>query len=96
MAEAIQTVLRREGYSKPYEALKGLTRTNDTINKQSIADFIDTLNISDELKVELKLINPSTTQALNLFKRFYISIRSHPSSKQNGIINWPTLVKKQG
>ena len=59
MAEAIQTVLRREGYSKPYEALKGLTRTNDTINKQSIADFIDTLNISDELKVELKLINPS-------------------------------------
>ena len=59
VAEAIQTVLRREGYSKPYEALKGLTRTNDTINKQSIADFIDTLNISDELKVELKLINPS-------------------------------------
>ena len=59
VAEAIQTVLRREGYSKPYEALKGLTRTNDTINKQSIANFIDTLNISDELKVELKLINPS-------------------------------------
>ncbi len=59
VAEAIQTVLRREGYAKPYEALKGLTRTNDTINKQSIADFIDTLNISDELKAELKLINPS-------------------------------------
>ena len=59
VAEAIQTVLRREGYSKPYEALKGLTRTNEDINKQSIANFIDTLNISDELKAELKLINPS-------------------------------------
>ena len=59
VAEAIQTVLRREGYSKPYEALKGLTRTNEAINKQSIANFIDTLNINDELKSELKRINPS-------------------------------------
>ena len=59
VAEAIQTILRREGYPKPYEALKGLTRTNEDINQQSIANYIDKLNISDELKAELKLINPS-------------------------------------
>ena len=59
VAEAIQTVLRREGYPKPYEVLKGLTRNNEAINQQIIANFIDTLNISDELKEELKLINPS-------------------------------------
>ena len=59
VAEAIQTILRREGYSKPYETLKGLARTNKVINQQSIANFIDTLNISDKLKAELKLINPS-------------------------------------
>ena len=59
VAEAIQTVLRREGYPNPYEALKGLTRTNEAINQQSIANFIDTLNISDELKAEMKQINPS-------------------------------------
>lgn len=59
VAEAIQTILRREGYPKPYEALKGLTRTNESTNQQSIANFIDTLNISDELKAELKLITPS-------------------------------------
>jgi adenylosuccinate lyase len=59
VAEAIQTVLRREGYPKPYEALKGLTRTNEAINQQSIANFIDTLNISEELKAELKTISPS-------------------------------------
>jgi adenylosuccinate lyase len=59
VAEAIQTILRREGYPKPYEALKGLTRTNDVINQKSIASFIDTLNISDELKLKLKEINPS-------------------------------------
>ena len=59
VAEAIQTILRREGYPKPYEVLKGLTRTNDVINQKSIASFIDTLNISDELKLKLKEINPS-------------------------------------
>ena len=58
VAEAIQTVLRREGYPKPYEALKGLTRTNAKITQKSIADFIDTLNISEQLKSELKLISP--------------------------------------
>ncbi len=59
VAEAIQTILRREGYPNPYEALKGLTRTNDTINKQSISKFIDTLNVSEIIKTELKAINPS-------------------------------------
>jgi len=59
VAEAIQTILRREGYQNPYEALKGLTRTNTKINKQSIADFIDTLDISGSIKQELKAISPS-------------------------------------
>jgi len=59
VAEAIQTILRREGYQNPYEALKGLTRTNTKINKQSIADFIDTLDISESIKQELKAISPS-------------------------------------
>lgn len=58
VAEAIQTILRREGYSNPYEALKGLTRTNQKINRQSISDFIGTLEISDEIKEELLAINP--------------------------------------
>ena len=58
-AEAIQTVLRREGYPKPYEALKELTRTNTHITKESISSFIDTLNVSDDIKTELKKISPS-------------------------------------
>jgi adenylosuccinate lyase len=59
VAEAIQTILRRESYPNPYEALKGLTRTNETINKQSISNFIDTLEVSDAIKSELKAISPS-------------------------------------
>ena len=59
VAEAIQTILRREGYPKPYEALKGLTRTNEAINQKSIATFIDSLEINSELKEELKKISPS-------------------------------------
>ena len=59
VAEAIQTILRREGYPNPYEALKDLTRTNTVINKEAIQNFIQTLNISDEIKVELMLISPS-------------------------------------
>ena len=59
VAEAIQTILRREGYPNPYEALKGLTRTNEAITQQSIANFIDTLEISDSIKNELKAITPS-------------------------------------
>jgi len=59
VAEAIQNILRREGYPNPYEALKGLTRTNEKINKNSIANFIDTLEVSDVIKDELKQITPS-------------------------------------
>ena len=59
VAEAIQTVLRREGYPKPYEALKELTRTNSHITKESISTFIDTLNVDDTIKAELKNISPS-------------------------------------
>jgi adenylosuccinate lyase len=59
VAEAIQNILRREGYPNPYEALKGLTRTNEKINKNSISIFIDTLEVSEEIKNELKQITPS-------------------------------------
>ncbi len=59
VAEAIQTILRREGYPNPYEALKGLTRTNEKINQKSIASFIDTLDVNDAIKNELKAISPS-------------------------------------
>jgi adenylosuccinate lyase len=58
VAEAIQTILRREGYPKPYEALKELTRTNDVITSEKISAFIDTLNVSDAIKAELKKISP--------------------------------------
>ncbi|KQC28815.1 adenylosuccinate lyase [Flagellimonas eckloniae] len=59
VAEAIQTILRREGYPNPYEALKGLTRTNEKITQKSIADFIDTLEVSGTIKDELKKITPA-------------------------------------
>ncbi len=59
VAEAIQTILRREAYPNPYEALKGLTRTNEKINQTSISNFIDTLEVSDTIKDELKRITPS-------------------------------------
>jgi adenylosuccinate lyase len=58
VAEAIQTILRREGYPKPYEALKDLTRTNTIINQQSIKEFILNLNVSDSVKQELFKITP--------------------------------------
>ncbi|MCI4443033.1 MAG: adenylosuccinate lyase [Lentimicrobium sp.] len=59
VAEAIQTILRREAYPNPYEALKGLTRTNEAITKDSIHEFIGTLEVSDEIKAELMQITPS-------------------------------------
>lgn len=58
VAEAIQTILRREGYVKPYETLKALTRTNSKVDAESIASFIDTLKVSDAVKEELKAITP--------------------------------------
>ena len=59
VAEAIQTILRREAYPNPYEALKGLTRTNTTIDKNAIHSFIQTLEVSEEIKAELLKISPS-------------------------------------
>lgn len=59
VAEAIQTILRREGYPNPYEALKGLTRTNEVMNQKTIHEFIHTLNVSDQIKSELLQITPS-------------------------------------
>ncbi|MBA5791625.1 adenylosuccinate lyase [Flavobacterium sp. xlx-214] len=59
VAEAIQTILRREAYPNPYEALKDLTRTNEEMNQKTIHAFIDTLNVSDLIKNELKQITPS-------------------------------------
>lgn len=59
VAEGIQTILRREGYPNPYEALKALTRTNTHITKETIHAFIDTLEVSDAIKSELKQITPS-------------------------------------
>ncbi len=59
VAEAIQTILRREGYPNPYEALKDLTRTNQQINKNTIAEFVDKLDVSEKVKQELKAITPS-------------------------------------
>lgn len=58
VAEAIQTILRREGCEKPYETLKALTRTNSKVDAESIASFIDTLKVSDAVKEELKAITP--------------------------------------
>ncbi len=58
IAEAIQTILRREGYPNPYEALKGLTRTNERINQNLIANFIETLEIPESVKQEMRNITP--------------------------------------
>jgi adenylosuccinate lyase len=58
VAEAIQTILRREGYPHPYEALKALTRTNQKMTEQTIHEFIGQLNVSDSVKAELMAITP--------------------------------------
>ena len=59
VAEALQTILRREGYPKPYEALKALTRTNEAITESSIAAFIETLDVSEAVKAEMRVISPA-------------------------------------
>src|SRR5690606_31715968 len=66
VAEAIQTILRREGYPKPYEALKDLTRTNQSVTQQTIASFIDGLEISEVVKNEIKAITPSNYTGVTL------------------------------
>ncbi len=69
VAEALQTVLRREGYPKPYEALLELTRTNADITQESISEFIDTLDISNEVKEELRSITPQTFTGINVMEQ---------------------------
>jgi adenylosuccinate lyase len=58
VTEGIQTILRREGYHEPYEALKALTRTNEEVTEESIRNFIDNLDIGENIKAELKAISP--------------------------------------
>jgi len=58
VAEALQTILRREGFPKPYEALMALTRTNEKITGETIREFIDTLDVNDALKEEMKAVTP--------------------------------------
>ena len=58
VAEAIQTILRREAYPHPYEALKALTRTNQKMTEQTIHEFVQGLNVNDEVKAELMAITP--------------------------------------
>ncbi len=60
VAEGIQTILRREGYPHPYETLKQLTRTNSKVTAESIAEFIETLNVNESVKAELRALSPST------------------------------------
>jgi adenylosuccinate lyase len=68
VAEAIQTVLRREGFPKPYEALKGLTRKNEKTTQESVHAFIDLLDVNNEIKAELKLITPHSFTGIQLVK----------------------------
>ena len=66
VAEAIQTILRREGYPKPYEALKDLTRTNTQVTQATIAEFVEGLQVSEEVKAEIKAISPSNYTGVQL------------------------------
>ena len=69
VAEAIQTILRREGFEKPYEALKGLTRKNEKVTKDSVHEFIDSLSVDLSIKNELKQISPSNYTGIQLVKK---------------------------
>ena len=69
VSEAIQTVLRREKYPKPYEALKELTRTNEKITSESISTFINGLDVTDEIKQELKNITPFNFTGIQLIQK---------------------------
>jgi adenylosuccinate lyase len=68
VAEAIQTILRREGYPQPYEALKTLTRTHKNINAKSIAEFVDSLDVSQTVKDELLKITPENYTGITKFE----------------------------
>ena len=65
VAEAIQTILRREAYPNPYEALKELTRTNQKVNAATMSEFVETLNVSESVKEEIKRISPTSYTGIN-------------------------------
>ncbi|MDG5800385.1 adenylosuccinate lyase [Marinilabiliaceae bacterium ANBcel2] len=67
VAEGIQTILRREGYANPYEALKGLTRTNNVVDANAIAAFVDTLDVDEEVKEQLRNLSPHNYTGVDLF-----------------------------
>lgn len=69
VAEGIQTILRREGYPQPYEALKALTRKNEKISEKTIQEFIETLNVSEAVKTELRAISPYSYTGIQFEKR---------------------------
>jgi len=69
VAEAIQTILRREGFEKPYEALKGLTRKNEKVTKESVHEFIDSLSVDQSIKNELKQISPTNYTGIQLVEK---------------------------
>ncbi len=69
VAEAIQTILRREGFEKPYEALKGLTRKNEKVTQESVHEFVDSLSVDESIKNELKRINPLNYTGIQLVKK---------------------------
>lgn len=66
VAEALQTILRREGYPNPYECLKELTRTNDNIDEEVVKAFIEKLDVSDAVKKELKAVTPLNYTGIKL------------------------------
>jgi adenylosuccinate lyase len=68
VAEAIQTILRREGFPKPYEALKGLTRKNEVVTRSTVHSFVDSLAVDEDLKLELKSISPQNYTGIQLVK----------------------------
>ena len=68
VAEGIQTILRREGYPDPYEALKTLTRTKERITKEHLMNFIDKLNVDERVKKELKSLTPFNYIGVKIFK----------------------------
>ena len=86
VTEAIQTILRRERYPNPYEALKQLSRTGEKITQESLHDFIDTLEISESVKTELKQITP-----FNYTGKFVMNIEAE-ELKQEQILAQEELV----
>ena len=87
VTEAIQTILRRERYPNPYEALKNLSRTGEKITQESLHTFIDTLEVSEAIKTELKQITP-----FNYTGKFVMNVETEEEVKQGEIVTQEELV----